>query len=248
MRDARTAPAPARPSPPGSTPPPASPRARTPNSGWTPGRCTSSTRRAAATCRWSATTTGLPRSRRRRRRNGPTPGSRGRLLRTPDQAASKRLPARPALPRPGRLPDLSPQALDDLVVPFVGPDEPVPFGGDPHVGLGLSAGADHVGGPEHPDHGPVLLGEPPAGDLAAVHEPVLVLHAPASPGLDGLAELGVRPRVAEGDLGVGLLGQRDPGPEQPLVVLDQQVAAAADAGGGHGGQNLGDVGVDRGGA
>src|SRR5580700_5242978 len=130
------------------------------------------------------TTAGL--SRYRRCRSGPTPVSRRLPPRTPPgQAASRRLPAR--LARLGRLPDLSPQALDDLVVPFVGPDEPVPLGGDPHVGLGLGAGADHVGGPEHPDHGPVLFGEPPAGDLAAVHEPVLILHAPVSPGLDGLA-------------------------------------------------------------
>jgi len=42
-------------------------------------------------------------------------------------------------------------------------------------------------GPEHPHDGPVLLGEPPAGDLAAIHEPVLVLHVPASPCLDGFA-------------------------------------------------------------
>src|ERR1700733_5334976 len=231
MRGARTPPAPARPSPPGSTPPPPSARARTPSSGWTPGRCTSSTRPAAATCHWPVTTAGPP-SRSRHRRTGPTPVSRRRLLRLlrlprtpPCQTTSKRFPARATRLR--RLPDLPPQALDNLVVPLVGPDEPVPLGGDPHVGLGLGAGADHVGGPEHPDHGPVLLGEPPAGDLAAVHEPVLVLHAPASPGLDGLAQLGVRPRIAEGDLGVGLLGQRDPGPEQSLVVLDQQVAAAA---------------------
>src|ERR1700733_3693102 len=213
MRGARTPAAPARPSPPGSTPPPASARARTPSSGWTPGRCTSSTRPAAATYRW-AVTTAAGRSRCSRSRIGPTQAgptqarptqarpaqagptraSRRLLPRTPPvlaplgQAPLKRLPARRG--RPGRLPDRAPQALDDLVVPFVGPDEPVPLGGDPHVGLGLGAGADHVGGPEHPDHGPVFLGEPPAGDLAAVHEPVLVLHAPASPGLDGLAQLG----------------------------------------------------------
>jgi ABC-type sugar transport systems, ATPase components len=42
----------AKPLSPGSTPPPASARARTPSSGWTPGRCTSSTPPAAATCRW----------------------------------------------------------------------------------------------------------------------------------------------------------------------------------------------------
>src|SRR5580658_6292892 len=187
MRDARTPAAPARPSPPGLTPPPTSARARTPSCGWMPGRCTSSTRPAAATCRWPATTAGPAEpSRYRRRRTGTQPLSRRRPPRTPPgQATSRRFPTR--LARPRRLPDLSPQALDDLVIPFVGPDEPVPLGGDPHVGLGLRAGADHVGGPEHPDHGPVLLGEPPAGDLAAVHEPVLVLHAPASPGLDRLA-------------------------------------------------------------
>ena len=37
---------------PGSTPPPGSARATTPSSGSTPGRCTSSTRPAAGTCRW----------------------------------------------------------------------------------------------------------------------------------------------------------------------------------------------------
>src|ERR1700728_3089501 len=58
MRDARTAAAPARPSPPGSTPPPPSARARTPSSGWMPGRCTSSTRPAAATCRSPVTAAG----------------------------------------------------------------------------------------------------------------------------------------------------------------------------------------------
>src|SRR5580693_8219763 len=206
MRDAPTPAPAARPSSPGSTPPPRSARARTPSSGWTPGRCTSSTRPAAATFRWPVKTAGAPRYRRyrqyrqyRRGRTGPTPVSRRRLTRLtrlprtprtpPRQPTSKRFPAR--LTRPRRLPDLPPQALDDLVVPLVGPDEPVPLGGDPHVGLGLGAGADHVGGPEHPDHGPVLLGEPPAGDLVAVHEPVIVLHAPASPRLDGLAQLGV---------------------------------------------------------
>jgi multiple sugar transport system ATP-binding protein len=146
------------------------------------------------------------------------------------------------------LSDCSPEPLDDLVVPFVGPDQPVPLGGDPHVGLGVGAGADHVGGLEHPHHGPVFVGVPPAGDLGTVHEPVVVLHAPAPPRLDGLAELGVRPRIGEGDLGVSLLGQRDPGPEQPLVVLDHQVSATADARRGHRGEDLRNVGLDRGGA
>src|SRR5260221_722945 len=148
----------------------------------------------------------------------------------------------------GRSPDLSTQPLDDLVVPFVGPDQPVPLAGDARVGIGRGAGADYSGGPEHPHDRRVLLGEPPPGDLGPVHEPVLVLHAPESPRLDGFAQLGVRPRIAEGDLGIGLLGQRNPGPEQPLVVLDQQIAPAADARGGHDGENLGDVGVDRRGA
>ena len=47
----------------------------TPSSGWTPGRCTSSTRPAAATCRWLVTATaGLPPCRRPRARH--TPSSR----------------------------------------------------------------------------------------------------------------------------------------------------------------------------
>src|SRR5690348_4639023 len=179
-----------------------------PSSGWTPGRCTSSTRPPAATCRWPTTATAGPppcsRSRGRQTPYNRNPYNGKRPTRTPRPPTSGPFPARPA--RAGRLPDLSPQALDDLVVPFVGPDEPVPLGGNPHVGLGLSAGADHVGAPEHPDHGLVLVGEPPAGDFGTVHEPAVVLHAPASPGLDGLAQLGVRPRIAEGDLGVGLLG------------------------------------------
>src|SRR5690242_15182547 len=222
----------------------------TPSSGWTPGRCTSSTRPPAATCRWLATVTvtaGPPPCRRPRPRARKTydrkPYDRRPSTRTPRPPTSGPFPVKVA--RAGRLPDLSPQPLDNLVVPFVGPDEPVPLGGNPHVGLGLGAGADHVGAPEHPDHGLVLVGEPPAGDLGAVHEPVVVLHAAASPGLDGLTQLGVRPRIAEGDLGVGLIGQGDPGPEQPLVVLDQQVATTADARGGHDGENLGDIGLDR---
>ena len=52
-----------------------------------------------------------------------------------------------------------------------------------------------------------------------------MLHAAEAPRLDGLAELGVRPRIGDDDLGVGLRGQRHARPEHPLVVLDQQVAA-----------------------
>ena len=90
-----------------------------------------------------------------------------------------------------------------------------------------------------------LLGEPAPGHLGPVVELVLVLHEPEAPGLHGLAEFRVAPGIGEGDLGVGLGGQLDPGAEQPLVVLEQQVAAAADAPGGHGGEDLGHVGVDR---
>src|SRR6267378_1252722 len=50
---------------------------------------------------------------------------------------------------------------------------------------------DQVGGREHAHDRPVLLGEPPARDLGPVQETVLVLHAPESPRLDVLAELGV---------------------------------------------------------
>src|SRR5258708_37251688 len=62
--------------------------------------------------------------------------------------------ARATRARAGRSPDLSPQPLDELVVPFVSPDQPVPLAGDALVGLGLRTGADHVGVPEHPHDGP----------------------------------------------------------------------------------------------
>src|SRR5439155_12215238 len=104
-----------------------------PSSGLTPGRCTSSTRPPAATCRWLVmATAGLPPCRRPRARTpyNRTPYNRKLPTRTPRPPTYGRFPARPA--RAGRLPDLSPQALDDLVVPFVGPDEPVPLGGNPH--------------------------------------------------------------------------------------------------------------------
>ena len=54
---------------------------------------------------------------------------------------------------------------------------------------------------------------------------------PEPPGLHGLAELGVRPRVGHGDLGHGRRRQRHPRPEYPLVALEQQVPAPPDAAG-----------------
>ena len=112
-------------------------RARRPSSGWTAGRFTCSTRPAGATCRWPSGR--APKAPRRcgpplPPRPRPTPAPT-RVRRQPDR--TRRCPARRA--RPGRLPDLSPQPLDDLVVPVVRHDEPVPLGRDPHVGLGLGA-------------------------------------------------------------------------------------------------------------
>ena len=72
--------------------------------------------------------------------------------RQPGPVTCSRCPAQ-AEPGAGRLPDLSPQPLDDLVVPVVRHDEPVPLGRDPHVGLGLGAGADQVGRAHHAHHG-----------------------------------------------------------------------------------------------
>ena len=62
----------------------------------------------------------------------------------PEEAAPRR--QRPT-PRHGRTtsPDLVAQPLDDLVAPLVRQDQPVPFGRDPQVGLGLGAVADQVG-------------------------------------------------------------------------------------------------------
>src|SRR5260370_490589 len=67
---------------------------------------------------------------------------------------------------------------------------------------------------------------------------------PQPPRLDGLPESRVAPGVGERERRVRLLRQRHPGPEHPLVVLHQQVAAVPDAGRRHHGLDLRDVGVD----
>jgi hypothetical protein len=145
-------------------------------------------------------------------------------------------------------PDLPPQPLDDLVVPVVRHDEPVPLGRDPHVGLCLGSRADQIGRAHHAHDWNVLVRVPVPRDRGAVQELGLVLHVPEPPGLDGLAEFRVRPGVGHGDLGKVLGRQRHPGAEDPLVALEQQVAAAADARGRNLGQHLGHVRLDRGGA
>ncbi len=145
-------------------------------------------------------------------------------------------------------PDLPPQPLDDLVIPFVGHDEAVPFGGDPHVGLRLGPRADQVGRAHHAHDRNVFLRVPVPRDLGAVQEAALVLHVPEAPCLDVLAEFRVRPRIGHRDLGQVRRGQRHPSAEDPLVALDQEVPAAADALGRKLGQHFSHVGLDRCGA
>src|SRR5712691_3946602 len=103
-------------------------------------------------------------------------------------------------PGPWLLPSLSLERLlkrraelfDDLVVPLVGADQPVPLACDPHVGLGVRARGGQPRGAEHAHDRRVFLGEPAAGDLAAIKETLLVLHVPETPRLDGLPEFRVR--------------------------------------------------------
>jgi hypothetical protein len=128
----------------------------------------------------------------------------------------------------------------------MGPHQPVPFPCDAHVSLGIGTAADQVGRLQHAHYRGELFGEPAPGDHRAVEELVLVLHEPEPPGLHRLAQLSVRPRINDVDLGVGLRGQRNAGAEDPLVVFQQQVAATPDAPGGHRREDLGHVGVDRG--
>ncbi len=146
---------------------------------------------------------------------------------------------------PAGSPELPLEFLDDLVVPLVGADQPVALPGDGQVRVGVGARADQVRGVQQAHDRGELLGEPAPGHLGPVVELVLVLHEPETPGLHGLAEFRVAPGIGERDLGVGLGRKLDPRPEQPLVALVQQVPAAADAPGGHGGEDLRHVGVDR---
>ena len=123
-------------------------------------------------------------------------------------------------------------------------DEPVALTRDAEVRLGLGAAADQVGLVEHRDDRPVLVVVPAPGGVLAAQVLTRVLDEPERPGLDILGELSVVPRVAAYDARGNLGGERHALPEEPLVSLDDEVAAVRDAGRGHLREHLRHVRLD----
>src|SRR4051794_19339664 len=161
----------------------------------------------------------------------------GRALCPPP--ARRRAAAAPAAPL-GRA-----QALEHLIRPVVRAQQQVALRDDAHVGVRLGlAPLDQAGGGEHLDHGRVVLVEPQASDLRAIHERAVTLHGAEAPGLDPLGQRPVVPGNRRLDAAAALEVGRQRLAEQPLVGLDGQVRDAHVGAGADAGVHLGHVGVD----
>ena len=119
------------------------------------------------------------------------------------------------------------QLLEHLVAPLVRAQRPVAHGGDAQIGVGLGLVAlDQPAGAQHLHDRQVLRGEPDVGDLAPVHVGAAVLHRAEAPRLDRLGQRAERPRVRDRDPRALVAAERHALAEQPLVVLERQVADA----------------------
>ena len=116
---------------------------------------------------------------------------------------------------------------------------------DAHVGVGLGLAAlDQPGRVQHLRDRLVVLVEPQARDLGAVHERAVALHRAEAPRLDALGERAVVPGIGQPDLAAALAVERDALAEEALVALDRQVGDAHVVAGPDARLDLGHVGVD----
>jgi hypothetical protein len=99
---------------------------------------------------------------------------------------------------------------------------------------------------QHRDDRLVLLLVPAASGFGPAQVRARILHEPKRPGLDVLGELGVVPRVAADDPRRDVVGERDALAEEPLVALDDDVAAVRDPGDRDLSEDLGHVRLDDG--